>query len=312
MNSIREKLTIYTVSYGHSDYLQLNLDFLKKNNQDSGSVVEWLVAENAHQNMPNRITNENWPFETYQYSLDTGLGASHHHALALNTLLENQRSRFILVLDPDLYILTPNWVNEVIDYMKQHDLAFFGVPWNPKYNENYRYFPAVHCMFIDTGQVNQNDLDFRPYLENHDIYKRIGFLESMGQAYRYRRPWDTGTRVYEKFYKSNLRSECVFPVFAIPKEHSLTGIARYYKNRLIERVLPEQYCFFPKKAESYISKGYKEMGFMDHEIPGVWDEFYWGSKPFALHVRGSFSAESRQAIEEFDLLKSTLTELIKF
>ncbi|HEY5409564.1 MAG TPA: hypothetical protein VIJ94_02445, partial [Caulobacteraceae bacterium] len=75
--------------------------------------------------------------------------ASYHHAAGLNLAIENVRTRYAVVIDPDLYVVRPNWLKDVIEHMSVHGLAVFGVPWNPRWYQKFRYFPCTHLMVID-------------------------------------------------------------------------------------------------------------------------------------------------------------------
>ena len=103
---------------------------------------------------------------------------SYQHSEALNGYLQSTKpnSRYLLILDPDFYIVTTNWVNMVTTHMKDLGLAFFGAPWHPKWYSKYRNFPCVHCMFVDCNQIDITELDFAPALvsRNEAVERRKG------------------------------------------------------------------------------------------------------------------------------------------
>ena len=50
--------------------------------------------------------------------------------------------------------------------MKAMGLAVFGAPGPPRWAYKNRYFPCVHCMFVDLEQVSIDRLDFEPDYED--------------------------------------------------------------------------------------------------------------------------------------------------
>ena len=46
-------------------------------------------------------------------------------------------------------------------------LAVFGAPWHPRWVYKNRYFPCVHCMFVDLDRVSIDALDFEPDYDDH-------------------------------------------------------------------------------------------------------------------------------------------------
>jgi len=310
------RFTICTVSYGHAAHLLLNLQVCRRLNGTATDRVDWLVAENGPDGLDNRMVNTTAPFRLFAGSSNTILGASYHHADALNQLLTGVRTRFLLVLDPDFYILRCNWINDIEQYMRSHGLAFFGVPWHPRYVENYRYFPAVHCMFIDRSYVSLEEVDFRPEVSSSEgSMDRVGWqfnkptssyamklLFWLRLAHRWRQPWDTGVRLYRRFAdQSESPSECVIPVFRVSSEWQ-----RSLRSRIIEAFLPDKLCYVPKRPNTFTEVGFRERGFFQGEIPKIWEEFIWKDKPFGLHMRRSYGMHRRDPSSEFEHLRTVL------
>lgn len=91
---------------------------------------------------------------------------SYQHAAAVNQFLRDNEitTPYLLILDPDFYIVRNQWIADVTNHMSKRGLAFFGAPWHPKWYSKYRYFPCVHCMFIDARQIDCRHLDYTPDL----------------------------------------------------------------------------------------------------------------------------------------------------
>lgn len=307
-------LTICTVSYKHKRHLLLNHATLLRLNPKSTSSIPWLVVENFSGESTDKLKDGEGKFVLLPGSNDTSLGASHHHAVALNSLIQHVQSRYLLVLDPDFYLLLPHWIESVLTHMREKKLAFFGVPWHPKYVENYRYFPAVHCMFIDLEQVPATTLDFRPILEADEYYEQQGILSRWAKKlfkYRWRQPWDTGARIYNRFSRTRLKYECPLPVFRLPDDW-LGEIAplQKIKSRVLEHFLPDRMCYLPKLRTSYTEIDFARRGYNIPVLPRLWEQFVWHDHPFGLHVRGSFSAAKRDQDSEYQLLEGVVESIV--
>lgn len=303
------KLTICTVSFGHQELIELNLQLCRSLNPGFNQVVRWLIADNAHDNPTKRLRISENPLKVIEESNDSSQGASHHHALALNGLINKAETPYVLILDPDFFILQKNWLINTLNYMQLHQLSFFGAPWHPRYNNNYRYFPAVHCMFVDLNQVAPETLDFRPVLDRINAKAPRNSLLDLIPYLRERKriPWDTGTRIFEHYQEmKNFRRECVTPVFREDRKNHGSMITR-----ILEPLLPEEYCYFPKNLRSYVTHGFNENKECKEQLPSIWEESYWRKKPFGLHVRGSYSSGSRNKQRETELLVDILSELTK-
>ena len=53
-----------------------------------------------------------------------------------NKILTN----YLLVLDPDFFILQNDWIKNITEFMETDDIDFFGSPWHPKWYTKYRDF----------------------------------------------------------------------------------------------------------------------------------------------------------------------------
>lgn len=165
--SEKHELTICSVSYYSQELLELNWKITSSLN-DRTSSYQWIIVDNTPEKEIGkpRIQDENCLIlegTQLDLSLPKKVRGSYHHAAALNKTLAHIKTRFVLFLDPDFYtIAQKNWIETIIQYMLNNNLSFFGVPWHPKYTNKYRYFPCVHCLFIDLKKVPIQTLDFTP------------------------------------------------------------------------------------------------------------------------------------------------------
>jgi hypothetical protein len=316
-NRVSRDLTICSVSFYNRPHLCLSHRLSERLNSP-GEVRRWLIADNTPEG-PQRLSESDLRFEQ-RPGVGGGHVPNHQHALALNSLVRQVRTRFLLVIDPDFFLVLGSWHRLIIDHMKRHNLSFFGVPWHPRHSDKYRYFPCVHCLFVDLDRVRPLELDFRPtaadapgvdiewpYRESEfrSAMERLcfGALDHMGMRRRRATYCDTGTRLYWRFrHDKRHRHEVVQPVMREAAQPSLP-----LKSRLLQWALPDEYCHRPKRRGYHVTDGLRERGIL-HGAPADWQEFMWQGEPFGFHVRRNFRKSERQEAEEITLL----TRIIEF
>jgi hypothetical protein len=285
-----DALTICTVSFHNARHIALNWELVAALNKNAAQI-KWIVAENTPVGDRDRLD-----FSDPRYRVILGappnVKVSYHHTEGLHRALELVTTRYLLILDPDFYIVRPNWWDEVRAHLSARKVAFFGSPWHPKFTDKYRYFPAVHCMFIDLAKVNLGDLDFRPWPGKREaISARVNSPLPLIRAWarltlqhRWRESVDTGTRVYLRYANDpKLRSECLVPVYRLPRDLP-GGRPPSLRSRLIEAVLPDSLCYIPKRRGYFTARGFREAGAWA-SMPEDWEEFMWRGEPFGFHVR---------------------------
>lgn len=307
-----EELTICSVSFESRPFLESNLLLTRALNP--GLDISWLVAENSPNGSANRL--EGNPgfrvIDGVERPHDVLAPASCHHAFALNKLVTEAPSRFLLILDPDFYILQSGWITTLLKHMQSHELAFFGAPWNPTWIRKYRYFPCAHCLLIDTTRVDRPLLDFTPWFEGRDpskdwkslpkgtpkklLHAPMNLLGLWQDRQQVTAVPDVGYRLFER-YGGSSDVECLTPVFD-PKEDIKSSIRRFTSiDAWIERFLPEELCLLPKKEGYFSRKSFVNFDFPDLKKLG-WEEFLWQDRPFGVHIR-SFPKSGAQ--REFHL-----------
>jgi hypothetical protein len=216
-------------------------------------------------------------------------------------------TRFAVFCDPDFFIVKRNWVTDVVDHMKANELAIMGVPWHPRWVYKTRYFPCVHCMFVDLNKIPASALDFTPGFEglpgyakdpnrsrenNAKILKRFLWVVDP-LNFRKRRhigtSRDTSWRIYDRFFAdSAIRTECFQPVFS-PDRTKLES--------LVDFVVPDRFSFGPKRRDYFTERGFGDRGYPDLVARG-WEEFVWSDRPFGFHVRSQPKVKDKQSLEE--------------
>lgn len=189
--------------------------------------------------------------------------------------------------------------------MQTDGLAFLGVPWHPRWFLKNRYFPCVHCMFVDLEQVPLATLNFSPDYENIPAYKDNeevqGIIGKSGRSLlkildplKLRRrkhigaSRDVSWRIYARYFGNpQYKAECLQPVY------------RFERNNLqyrLEKLLPDRFSFIPKKEGYFTAKGFRERGLADLDGLG-WEEFVWRDEPFGFHVRSQPKVTSKESMD---------------
>jgi hypothetical protein len=336
-------LTICSVSFHSIPYLTLNWELTQKLNNGEKSYRKWIAVENTPGEEDDKLSLNDERFEVMQGvdvpQMKPAIG-SYHHAAALNMARSRiNQTRFVLFLDPDFYIVRQNWIRDVLDYMINNDLGFLGVPWHPRWYSKYRYFPCVHCLFIDLNKVPLQCLDFMPEFdqipeqENDKGFAPIEELKRQIPMHLYRllrpvvracRPlnpvahWisrkaigssrDTGYRIFRRYSQNRcIRHECVVPVFKPESDFRGPAYVLSLWGRLAEAMLPDHLRYIPRRAGYYSQLSFLKTGYPDISSMGV-EEFIWKGSPFGFHVRSN--AQDRSTREQLIMsLQSVLSNI---
>jgi hypothetical protein len=280
-------LTICTVSYNSADWMNLNVQLVNALNPDTN--YNWVIVENSPPDSAKRISTPMTPnmkiLEGAEIEQDRYAPGSHHHGSGLNIGIQGVHTRYLLVLDPDFYIIKKDWIASVLQYMMQNQIYILGAPWHPSRYKKWRYFPCAHCTFYDLKHINKDTLDFRP---DYDAYPRLDKNKYKGLQKKFfklidplklavRRhighSADTGYRIYLTYNNNSIRNECFAPVFS----PSLF-------NRLFNMPFNDGMSLLPKKSGYYSETDFAHTGLPDFRGLGC-EEFYWHGNPLGFHVR---------------------------
>ena len=316
-----EPLTVCTVSFNSAPYLRLNRRLGKALNPTAD--LRWIVAENSPADSSARLEHGEPGFDIIQ-GAGPGHIASYHHTLALRSCIERADTRFVLVLDPDLFVIRRDWVATMLAHMQTRGLAILGVPWHPQSKGKYRYFPAVHFSIFDTAKFDKAAIDFLPDYPDgeHDprwpegwhpdrdyfaLSTMARWLARLPQLKARRRHYtDTGSRLYKKFVTGDaIRFEVLDPVFDAERERQRLSRA----GRLLERVLPDELCYVPKGYDGANNAPFLS-GIAGGETPKAWEQFLWQSAPFCFHVRRNLGPAQRGLGNELEIAERIVDALV--
>jgi hypothetical protein len=133
-------ITILTVNFNSDFLLRFSTRLIHKFNKDLN--IRHIVIKNSGEISNKQLFNQKIEFipginlegakevSNKNQNLTTRPFPSPcwHHAGGLNEgLKQNIDSRFVMTLDPDCFVFVP--LSTVIDYMEEHNLTFFGVPY---------------------------------------------------------------------------------------------------------------------------------------------------------------------------------------
>jgi len=172
-------------------------------------------------------------------------------------------------------------------------------------------------MFIDQAKVPLRELDFRPILEKANSQSTASTTQTSSSfldiifGQRRRCSWDTGTRIFERFSRdSQIKSEYVTPVYRLPAGWIGQGNPFTLKSRMLELVLPDSFCYLPKRRDSYTQRGFIERRLSSIELPALWEEHIWKDAAFGLHIRRSYASTQRDPLSEFDLCQQFVDDYL--
>lgn len=277
-------LTICSVAFRARACLDLNHQLMGRLNPEAPRP-EWLVFDNNTE-PSERFDSADRRFTVVRpVARDVDMG--YEHALGISALLSRVRTRFVLIQDPDCFIVAPDWLRRVPEYMDRHELGFFGTPMNPQRHNSYRYFPYMVCMFVDLSRVPPADLCFIPDIWRmstaltYRARRALAGIPKAGLLFRWMltEQWKTnGWRIKARYGRGDVvKHESVQPVWdvdaAVPP-----GIKRF-----VHAMTPGSVSPVPKRPGYCSRDGFTAMGAPDVAALG-WEEFVWRGEPFAFHV----------------------------
>ena len=140
-------------------YITRNINLIKKLNKRDNYII--YLIDNFYESSNNFKINDQNIFVhkgvSQNNSIHSNFRGSYQHAESLNKFLKENKimTNYLLILDPDFFILKNDWIKIVTEFMDKGDLDFFGSPWHPKWYTKYKNFPCVHCLFMNMNRVNQ-------------------------------------------------------------------------------------------------------------------------------------------------------------
>jgi len=267
--------------------------------------------------------------------------ASYHHAFALDRAISAAQTRFLVLIDPDFYVVQTNWISRVLSHMRDKELVVFGAPWNPSWYQKFRNFPCTHLMVIDRQRLPLHEGAIIPDLISPGPKFKSDFWSNRSKEWSesrvlisrdlLRHPWralkedwaqrrtigtsqDTGFAIRKICEEQELAFDALTPVFD-PSVEGFTppSVSPLQVNSLVQYLLPEDKVYVPKRIKSFSTEGFRERGFPDFRGLG-WEEFLWRDEPFAFHMRGekcrTSAKDGKFLTVDFDHLSTGLDTIL--
>ncbi len=321
------ELTICSVSFHHAPHLRLNHELVTRLNPDVR--IRWVIGENSPVDSDRRLAQGDLGDATILATETLGepgfIGAQ-YHMVAMRACLAEATTRFVLLLDPDFYVLRPNWVRDVITHMTTNSLALFGAPWHPRHPRHYPNFPCVHFTMVDHEAFSHE----RPYTpeiladREHASWLKAAYLAPGKPAPPLQRAWrlalrrlfpkrwrdawsieDTGSALYARYWQGeSIPNECLLPVF-YQHDYRKSRLVRGVRNRLFEAILPRDLRHLGRDPRTYTRSG----GFLPRTSDTrMWEEFLWQGQVFGFHMRGHPRNRARDPMAEINTVRAVIAE----
>lgn len=317
MPDLSRDLTIASVFHSKDTYELLALNHRAVSRMNPGVPLRWLASDGTEPDERVAMDRDaftvvpgfhpgNAPSSVTSRSDFSQFVNSYLHAASMNDLVRRVRTRFMLILDNDFFIVRPHWIREVLAHMERKNLQFFGAPFHPRRFDKYRYFPCQQCLFVDCAAIDPRTLDFRgrhgedfgalAALREKVVKKALHAIDP--KRYRIGRSRDTSYEVFARYGTDpRVRSETVQPVFDPARDFSdasrftAPSFAATRANRIIERFLPDRLSYIPKQEGYVAGTGFREAGYADvrgngEDVNGLaWEEYIWRGAPFGFHLQ---------------------------
>ena len=115
-------LTILSVCYRSEPLLRLHRELMQRLNP--GRDFVHLVVDNAPPPRQRGLQDLGFRLiEGFPPPQSVRGAGSYHHAQALNRGVQLVETRFLLVLDPDFFVLRKNWIDDVLSHMDSEKLV---------------------------------------------------------------------------------------------------------------------------------------------------------------------------------------------
>jgi hypothetical protein len=294
-------VTIVTVVLeGHYKYIRQQLELIDALNP--ATPYKLLVVDNSGPGAPGlKIDHpccEIIPGVDQDPTLHEHGRGSYHHAAALNLAVKRVETPYLLVLDPDFFVVYRNWIAESIEHMRRRSLTLFGAPWHYSWNRKWRYFPCVHFLMIDLARIGRDELDFTPDLKgdpNADATPLQQWLKRHALTLHNRLMLesrrDTGWKLHQRL-KGSHAAEAMMPVVDSRTEFRSPARLETPFGRWFERRLPRRLSFLPAPG-TYVEAD-RAHAFRHPAIRSLSPErFVWRGAPFAVHLRGNMREDMR-------------------
>ena len=153
---------------GGTDYVKFQIELF--NELNTGTDFRWNFGyleshvESSHM-IKNRPNIRNFRFTESELQVKFIDNPSSQHGALLNQLLKkvaHDHSRFIIIIDPDFFIVSKNWAQDLMDFMKDNSVAILGASYPETDCRLYFDFPTAYFSIIDSELLPLDELNYLP------------------------------------------------------------------------------------------------------------------------------------------------------
>jgi hypothetical protein len=156
-------ITIVTVNWHSAGWIRRLLDNLLRKSSGHHSLKA-LILDNANGADPDLAAPISSEIPCTLQPVDCrDMTGSRAHAFALNRAMELVRTRFVLVIDPDVHVFAPRWDALCIDALSAGNVRVIGAPYPRWKVGKYHDFPSPVFCFFRRELADQLPMDWRPY-----------------------------------------------------------------------------------------------------------------------------------------------------
>ena len=274
----KQPITIITTNFLCADVLLKNLEIIRNTiipdkfviieNSPNPQFVNWGENVQVIKGIKKEQLNETQNSEGERVNKN-----SFHHGWALNKGIEyiDPCSKYVLFVDSDFFILQD--IGNIIKYMENNNLSFFGAPYPNKHpnskNKGEMFFPTAFCMFVNLEKVDVKTFDFLPPLtqETYQEWLKLKtdkeYSKEQNETHFHSKKTallDTGHNVYHKYANDEKHKTEIAEI--VLEKSPATGM------------LPVAYI-----QSQQLNKFYKKIMYNN-----VFDLYQWQNKLFGLHV----------------------------
>jgi hypothetical protein len=228
----------------------------------------------------------------YPY-IGIAVGAGMHHADGLRLGISKVKTEWVVVLDPDFFIIDPSIVDELINFAINKELELIGTPWFPLWVGKRINCVALHFAISKTSNFD-NNFEWYPQsviikakseIRTKDRFKFVRAIKNCKlvnffytltlKRLKINKLLETASDL-EKFYKNG---KTVFFGIAISRKQ-VTQIFAYFPAKFwiyFESKIPRKFSYFPNESRLLSHSISSELEQVEH--------FYFGDKLIGLHLR---------------------------
>ena len=264
-------IAIAFVCFKTKNFIKKNISLIKRLNKGSALNIKFYICDNNEKKTYNYFKNKKIEiFKGVKRNPNHRVPNTDHLNRALNKVLKKiTKPDFLIIIDPDFFIIEKNWIIKTIEYCNLNKISIFGAPWFPTHLSKPKYFPCSHYILFNKNVLNKS-LDFSIENKKKNIKKKYKIKKHYGMVINFLlgRNWirinpDTGYKIYKKFINSKINFASLTPIISKNDINEIMGdgIISYiikfidYFKKDDQQLLPDKNKFIYEK--NFTGKFYK-------------------------------------------------------